>query len=379
MKKDIYLDNAATTKPFEEVAKKQYEVMLNYFGNPSSVHKLGVESFKVLKKSREVIAKTLNAGSDEIIFTSGATESNNFIIRGFIGENSKVITTEIEHPSVISTFKLLEEEGVTVVYLKCNKDGEISLEELEKEIDKNTVLVSMAHVNNVIGAVQPIEEIGNIIKAKSSRAKFHVDAAQSYGKYKIDVKKLKVDLITASAHKFHGPKGIGFTYLRKGLVPKQLILGGGQENGFRSGTENLPAIAAMAEAAEITYKKYEAVFEKVREIKTYFAQQLMQIDGVNINNGDMKFSPFILNVSFQGLKGEVILHSLEEKGIYVSMDSACSSKKRKKSVLEFLGRTAKEAEGSIRFSFDESVTREDIDYTIAAIKDTLKFLRRILR
>lgn len=375
----VYLDTAATTKPYEEVAKEVYDVMLNTYGNPSSINMLGVEAERKLEENREKIAKTLNVSKEEIIFTSGASEGNNFLIRAFSNKNCNIITIEIEHPSVLNTYKAFEEEGIEVRYVKVGCTGHIDLEELEKAIDKNTALVTIAHVNNEVGTIQNLEKIGEIIKEKSSRAKFHVDAAQSYGKIPIDIKKAKIDVLTASGHKFKAPKGAGFVYIKKGLVPKALIFGGGQEKNFRSGTENLPAISGMAVAAELSYKTMEESFQKVKEIKTYLMEKLKTIDNIIFNSEDSEeFSPYILNVSFLGVRGEVLLHALEGDNIYVSTGSACSSKKQKaKKIVNYLGRNEKEAEGTIRFSFHDELTKEDIDYVIEKLKRSLMFLRRV--
>lgn len=377
----IYLDTAATTKPYEEAAKEVYEVMLNNYGNPSSINQLGVEAEKKLEESREKIAKTLNAAKEEIVFTSGASEGNNFLIKAFSNKNCNIITMEIEHPSVLNTYRALEEEGVEVRYIKISCTGHIDFKELEEAIDKNTVLVTIAHVNNEVGTIQNLEKIGEIIKGKSSRAKFHVDAAQSYGKIPIDIKKSKIDVLTASGHKFKGPKGAGFVYIKKGLVPKAHIVGGGQEKGFRSGTENLPAISGMALAAELSCKNMEENFKKAKEIKTYLMEKLKTIDNIIFNSDDSEeFSPYILNVSFLGVRGEVLLHALEGDNIYVSTGSACSSKKLKaKKIVNYLGRNEKEAEGAIRFSFHNDLTKEDMDYVVEKLKRSLTFLRRVKR
>lgn len=380
-KKLIYLDTCSTTKPFEEVAKAVYEGMINFFGNPSSVHKLGVIAEKKLDEARIKISKTLEVGKEEIIFTSGASESNNFIINAFIFEGCNIITTEIEHPSVLMAYKRLEEKKVDVRYLKVDKSGRIDLKELEEKIDKNTVLISLSYVNNEIGTIEELEAVGNLIKNKSNRAKFHLDGAQSYGKLPVHLKLWRVDFFTTSAHKFNGPKGIGFAYLKKGLLPKPLIFGGGQEQNFRSGTENLPAILGMTVAAEINYFSMEDNIKKVSELKAYMMKRLREIDDVIFNcEGNEKFSPYILNVSFLGIRGEVLLHQLEEEDIYVSTGSACSSKKlKKKSILSYIGRTAKEAEGTIRFSFSKELTIEDLDFVIEKLKFSLGFLRRVKR
>lgn len=375
---EVYFDNAATTKPYDKVINEVADVMRNCYGNPSSAHKLGFDAEQKLNHSREVVSKVLNCSKDEIIFTSGGTESNNLLIKGFIRNNGHIITNEIEHPSVLNTFKELERNGCSVTYLKVDRDGKIGLKSLEESITDETILLSIMHVNNEIGTVQDIETIGNILKKKSRRAKFHVDAVQSFGKYVIDVKKSKIDLLSTSGHKIHGPRGVGIAYIRKGLIPKSIILGGGQEKSFRAGTENIPGIAGFAKATETIYENIESNYKKVLELKSYFYEKLSILEGIKINSGlSCDFSPYILSVSFKGIKGEVLLHLLEEKNVFVSTGSACSSKDTKGShVLKGIGIGAKEIEGTIRFSFNSKNTVEEVDYVLDILKNSLKFLRR---
>ena len=372
------MDNSATTKPYKQVIEVMVEAMENYYANPSAAHGLGFKAEKKINESREIIAKTLNATKEEIVFTSGGSESNNFLIRGFLSSGSHVITTRLEHPSVLNTCTGIEELGVSVTYLEVDSRGKIDLEQLRRSINKDTQIVSIMHVNNEIGVVQDLEEIGRIIKEESTRVKFHVDAVQSYGKLPIDVKKCKIDLLSASAHKIYGPKGIGFAYLRKGLNPKPLIFGGGQEKNFRSGTENLPAIVGMAEAANEINKNMHRNCEKISELKAYFVDKLKNIEGVKINSEIAKdYLPNILNASFVGVRSEVMLHSLEACGIYVSSGSACSSKNNKFShVLKAIGLKDEEIDSAIRFSFCADNTIEEIDYVIENINRALKMLRR---
>ncbi|MCM8711836.1 cysteine desulfurase [Clostridium sp. SYSU_GA19001] len=376
---EIYLDNSATTKPYDEVIDIVADTMKNYYANPSSAYSLGIKAEGRMNESREVLAKTLNCSKDEIIFTSGGSESNNFLIRGFVKEGSHIITTKIEHPSVINICKELESLGAIVTYLNVDSRGKIDINELESSINKDTVIVSIMHVNNEIGVVQDIETIGRLLKEKSSRIKFHVDAVQSYGKFKIDVQKTKIDLLSVSSHKIHGPRGVGLAYVRKGLVPKPLIFGGGQEKSFRSGTENLAAIAGFAKAAQIIYENREENFQKIIEVKNYFITKLAQMQGVKINSPmDEDFSPYILSISFKGVRAEVLLHLLEEGGVYVSTGSACSSKDTKDShVLKAIGLKDDEIKGTIRFSFSEYSTKEEVDYTVDLLNRSLRFLRRV--
>lgn len=375
----IYFDNAATTPPTEEVIESVLVGMKEYYGNPSSLHKLGLNAERMLLTSREELAKTINATSDEIFFTSGGSEGNNFILKGIGKSGNNIITTKFEHPSVLNALNELREQGIIVHELSLNENGEVDLEELKSFIDKNTVLVSIMHVNNEIGTIQPIEEIGKIIKENSTRAKFHVDGVQSYGKIAIDVKKANIDYLTVSSHKFHGPKGVGFCYIRKGLRLKPLISGGGQESGFRSGTENLPGVMGMVVASKMAQASIKESYKKVWEIKEHFIEKLNGIENIKINSPlKENISPYILNVSFTGIRGEVLLHALEENGIFVSTGSACSSRGGKEShVLKALGLDYKDIDGAIRFSFSRFNTIEEVDLSNEALKKSLLFLRRV--
>lgn len=375
---EVYFDNSATTKPYDEVIEVMVDAMKNYYGNPSSAYSLGIKAEQKINESREIVASTLNCTRDEIIFTSGGSESNNFLIRGFLKAGSHIITTKIEHPSVLNTCKELEKEGVKVTFLNVDSKGKIDLQELESSINKDTQLVTIMHVNNEIGIVQDIESIGKFIKEKSSRIKFHIDAVQSYGKYKIDVQKCKIDLLSASGHKIHGPRGIGVAYVRKGLMPRPLIYGGGQERNFRSGTENLAAVVGFAKATEKIYKQRVQNFEKVSKIKNYFIGKVKNIPNIKINSEGEDYAPYVLSISFAGVRGEVLLHMLEEKEIYVSTGSACSARGNKDSdVLNVIGLRSENIKGTIRFSFSDYNTKEEVDYTIEVLENALKFLRRV--
>lgn len=378
---DIYLDNSATTKPYKEVIEEIAMGMEEYYGNPSSLHKIGLMAEKKINEAREFLARTINSSKEEIYFTSGGSESNNLIIKGLLKSGHHVITTAFEHHSVLMTYNELEREGVKVTYLKVDKNGQISLEELKKAISKDTVLVSIMHVNNEMGAIQDLEAIGKIIKENSSRAKFHVDAVQSYGKLAIDVKKMNIDLLTASSHKIHGPKGVGFSYIKKGIIPKSLISGGSQEGGFRGGTQNVPGIIGLKKAVEITFSSREENYKYVAALKKYMIERLEEIDNIRINSpmGE-NFSPYILNVSFIGVRAEVLLHLLEDNNIFVATGSACTSKTsavKGSYVIKSLGLTKDEVESAIRFSFSKFNTKDEIDKVIEILKSSLKFLRRV--
>jgi cysteine desulfurase len=376
---EIYLDNSATTMPYEEVIEAVSSTMRNYYGNPSSAHSLGFKAEQKLREVRLNIAKSINASSEEIIFTSGGSEGNNFLVKGFAKPSSHIITTKIEHASIANTFKSLEECGVKVTYIDVDESGRVDINQLITSITKDTQIVSIMHVNSEVGVIQDIELIGKLIKEKSSRAKFHVDAVQSYGKLPIDVEKCNIDLLSTSAHKLHGPRGIGFAYIRKGLMPISLISGGGQERSLRSGTENLAGIVGFGTAVEIMCKNQNENFNRVLELKKYFIEKLSKIENAIINSKlQPYFTPYILSVSFKGVRGEVLLHSLEDKGIYVSTGSACSSKNPKNSeVLKALGRNIEEQSGTIRFSFSECNTKDEIDYAVAELTKALTFLRKL--
>lgn len=380
---EIYLDNSATTKPYKEVTQEIAEAMEKYYGNPSSLHKVGMNAEKKLNECREYIANTINASKDEIYFTSGASEGNNLVIKGIPKEGNHIITTKFEHHSVLKVYEELEKQGINVTYLDVDKDGMISLNQLENSINKDTVLISIMFVNNEIGSIQNVCEIGKLIKEKSSRAKFHVDAVQAYGKFFIDVKKMNIDILTTTGHKFHGPKGTGFLYLKKGIRPNSLIHGGSQENGLRAGTHNVPGIIALKKACEIACESRTENYIKVLELKTYMIDRLKEINDIYINSpNDEKHSPYILNVTFKGIRAEVLLHMLEEDNIYVSTGSACTSKTNIASgsyVLKAIGLCDKDAEGGVRFSFSEDNTKEEIDIVINNLKRSLPFLRRIKR
>lgn len=379
---NVYFDNSATTKPYDEVIEAVSKGMKEYFGNPSSLHKIGMNCEKRLNEAREYFASTIKCNKEEIYFTSGGSEGNNLILKGLLKPGHHFITTAFEHHSIISTCKQLEEKGVKVTYLDVDSEGRISLEDLEEAITKDTVLVSIMQVNNEIGVIQDIEAIGKLIKERSSRAKFHVDAVQGYGKLPIDVNKSNVDFLTVASHKIHGPKGVGFIYIKKGIILNSLISGGSQEKGIRAGTENLPGIIGFEKAAQMTFEEMESRYDKVLELKKYFVERLNEIKDIRINVEIDGFSPYILNVSFLGVRAEVLLHLLEEQNIYVATGSACTSKSSAAHgsyVIKSLGLSNKEVESAIRFSFSYENTKEEVDYTIDVLKKSLMFLRRVKR
>ena len=376
----IYLDNSATTKPYKEVVEKMIFALENDYANPSSLHKKGLEVEKNIKKIREDIARTLGVKEKEIYFTSGGTESNNSIIRGVLDKRKNhIITTKIEHPSVLDTIKTLEKEGIEVTYLDVDSEGKIDINSLKSSIKENTILVSIMHVNNEVGSIQPISEIGKYLKTLKEKVYFHVDAVQSFGKINFKPSKYNIDFMSVSGHKIHGPKGIGFMYIKESSKVKPLFTGGGQEFGFRSGTENIPGIYGLGEAVRITNKNLDKNIQKINTLKNLLKSEILNnIENVKINSPEDGVC-HILNVSFLGVKGEVLLHYLEQKDIYVSTGSACSSKKKGSHVLNAMNLSKDEIEGTIRFSLSCFNTEEEILETIKVLKSSVEDLRFIIK
>ena len=380
---DIYLDNSATTKPYEEVIQKMVYALSTDYANPSSLHKKGIEVEKNIKAIRQDIARTIGAKDKEIYFTSGGTESNNTIIRGVANLYKKrknhIISTEIEHPSVLATLKDLENEGFEVTYLKVNKEGIVDIEEFKSSIKETTSLVTIMHVNNEIGSIQPILEIGKYLKSLKEKIYLHVDAVQSYGKINFRPSKYNIDFMSVSGHKIHGPKGIGFMYIKENNRLKPLLTGGGQEVDLELGTENVPGIYGIGEAIKIINKGLNEKIEKMNNLKNMLKEGLIyNVEDIKINSTDEGVC-HILNVSFKDVKGEVLLHYLEQKGVYVSTGSACSSKKKGSHVLNAIGLSKDEIEGAIRFSLSDMNTEEDILEAIKIVKDSVSDLRMIIK
>lgn len=379
---EIYLDNSATTKPYQEVVDKMVLALTTQYGNPSSIYKKGIEVEREIKEIRRNIARSLGAKETEIYFTSGGTECNNTIIRSVANLNKKtknhIISTVIEHPSVLNTLKDLEADGFEVTYLPVGKDGKISLEDLKNAIRKETILVSVMHVNNEIGTIQPVEEIGKYLKSLDEKVYFHVDGVQSYAKIKFRPSRYNIDFMSVSGHKLHGPKGIGFMYVKENNRIKPLLTGGGQEIGIRSGTENVPGIYGIGEAVRILNQDLEGTIDKVRGLRDLLKEEILaNIDNVKINSPEDGVC-HVLNVSFRGVRGEVLLHYLEQKEIYVSTGSACSSKKKGSHVLNAIGLTPDEIEGAIRFSLSDLNTKEEIMQTVEVLKESVSDLRMII-
>lgn len=381
---EIYLDNCATTKPREEVIDEINYMLKTCYGNPSSLHRLGLNAEKKVNESREIIANFLNVRKDEIYFTSGGTESNNLAIQGIVEKNIRsgrhIITTKIEHPSVLNVFKYYENKGYNVTYLDVDRYGFIDLEQFENSLDDSTILVSIMLVNNEIGTIEPIWRIREILKDKKSNALLHVDGIQAFGKIPLYLKKWEVDTFSFSGHKIYGPKGVCGLYIRKGVNLDPIVFGGNQEKGLRSGTENTLGIVGMGCAVDIMSRNFHEEREKVDELKKYFVQRVSEeISDIKVNSGvDENFSPYIVNVTFLGIRGEVLLHFLEDSGIYVSTGSACSSHGKGGShVLSAIGLKNNEIEGAIRFSFSYSNTKEEIDYAVDKLKNSVSDIRKV--
>lgn len=382
MKKEIYLDNAATTKPYEQVLQTMAETALNNYYNPSSAYKNGLDCEKILLKSRLAVSQTIGAARDEIVFTSGGTESNNQAVTALCRANknkgSHVISSKTEHSSVYDVVKALKPEFETD-YVKLDKYANIDIENLKTLIKKDTILVSLMHVNNETGTLYPISTIGEIIKSINPNCYFHVDCVQSFMKEDIDVNEgfKNVDLLSVSAHKIHGPKGIGFLYVRKNTKLPPLIDGGGQESGLRSGTENLPAIAGFAKACEILAPNLKKELEDVLDKKNFFLSKIKEnITDITVNTPENS-APHILNVSFLGVRGQVLLNALESCGVLVSTASACSAKTGVSRVLKELKRPGLVTDGAIRFSLDASNAYDELDYAVKCLKENVEAIRKI--
>ena len=380
-----YLDNSATTRCSEGVRDIVVKVMMEDFGNPSSRHDKGMEAEKYLREARMDIAATLKADEKEIYFTSGGTESDNWALIGTAMANKRagkhIITTAIEHAAVIQPMIYLQEQGFEVSYIPVDRYGRIDLQKFSDAIREDTILVSTMYVNNEIGTLEPIEEIGKIIKEKNPKALWHVDAIQAYGKYRIYPKKLGIDMLSVSGHKLHGPKGVGFLYINSKAKVQPLILGGGQQNGMRSGTDNVPGIAGLGVAAKMMYQNFDEKAEHLYQLKERMAEGLSKMNDVVINGMPVREgAPHILSVSFLGIRSEVLLHTLEDRNIYVSAGSACSSHKRKPSAtLSAMGMSNAQIENTVRISFSEENTFEEVDYCLEVLNEVLTMLKRYAR
>jgi cysteine desulfurase len=403
---EAYLDNSATTRCTEAVRDVVVKTMMEEFGNPSSKHQKGVEAERYLRDARETIARTLKVNEKEIYFTSGATESNNWALIGAAMANRRqgmhLITTAIEHPAVLMPMQYLEEQGFRVTYLPVDEKGHISLDDLEQALCEDTILVSIMYVNNEVGTIEPVEEAARRIHAYNPKILLHVDAVQAYGKMTIHPRKAGIDLLSVSAHKIHGPKGIGFLYVSEKVKIRPLLLGGGQQKGMRSGTDNVPGVAGLAQAAREAYTDLEAgrahllglkaqMMDGLRRLSDQIAASQAQPAGKNtgaqlppvvIHSEEGEASAVhIVSAAFPGVRSEVLLHALEEKGVYVSAGSACSSNKKLpvSPVLKELHLRPELLESTLRFSFSRYTTKEEIDYCLQCLGELLPVLRRYAR
>ncbi len=382
---EAYFDNSATTKVFDCVKDIVVKTMIEDYGNAASKHTKGVKAEQYIKEARAIIAKTLKVQEKEIVFTSGGSESNNMALIGAAMANRRrgnhIISSNVEHSSVYNTLGVLQEQGFEITYLPVNHQGHIDLEQLKDSLRSETILVSVMYVNNEVGSVEPVEEISKVIKKTYPDILFHVDAIQAYGKYEIRPKRQGIDLLSVSGHKFHGPKGTGFLYINEKAKVKPLIYGGGQQKGMRSGTENVPGVAGMGAAAKEIYERHREKVDYLYGLKDYFMKRLEEIDGCVINSQPGRESaPQIVSVSFQGVRSEVLLHALEEREIYVSSGSACSSNHPGVSgTLKGIGVKQELLDATLRFSFGMFNKSEEIDYAVQVLKELLPVLRRYRR
>ena len=382
---EAYFDNSATTRCYPEVAEIVVKTMTEDFGNPSAMHLKGVEAEKYVREAAQILAKILKVNEKEIIFTSGGTESNNLALFGGADANKRsgnhIITTSVEHAAVGQPAERLEQMGYEVTIVPVDHRGVVQLEALEKALRPDTILVSTMYVNNEVGAVMPVEEIAKLVHEKSPKALYHVDAIQAFGKYRIYPKKAGIDMLYVSSHKIHGPKGVGFLYINEKARIQPQILGGGQQAGMRSGTDNVPGIAGLGVAAKMVYTDFDEKIEHMYQLKERLAEGFLKLPDVRLNGMEIREgAPQILSASFLGVRSEVLLHTLEEKGIYVSAGSACSSHKRKAAgTLSAMGMEAAQRESTLRFSFSEENTFEEVDYALEVIGQVLPMLRRYSR
>lgn len=382
---EAYFDNSATTRCTQAAVDVMQKALLEDYGNPSSLHMKGVTAENYIKTATAQIAKILKVSEKEILFTSGGTESNNLALIGTALANQRagrhIITTAIEHASVYNPLIFLEEQGYEVTYLPVDHEGRISLDELEAAMREDTILVSMMHVNNEIGTIEPVEEAAARVHAKNPRTLFHVDAIQSFGKLRIYPKRMGIDLLSVSGHKIHGPKGVGFLYIKDKTKIRPIIHGGGQQRDMRSGTENVPGIAGIGVAAAQIYENFDEKIDALYELREYLVAGMQAFDGVTINGASGRAAaPHIVSVSFAGIRAEVLLHALEDRQIYVSTGSACSSNHPAISgTLKAIGVKPELLDATVRFSLSVDSTKEEADYVLAQLAELLPQLRRFRR
>ncbi|MCK9859860.1 cysteine desulfurase family protein [Paenibacillus sp. ATY16] len=381
----LYFDHCASTPPYAEVADTFAEVMKAHYANPSSIHRAGVEADKLIARSRSVLAEQFGVKPEEWLFTSGGTESNNLAVKGaarqFRSRGNHLITTQIEHSSVNDAFRQLEQEGFRVTYLPVSSTGHVDLKQLKASITDETILISIMHVNNEVGSIQPIEKIGRLL-SEYPRILFHVDAVQSIGKLPVKLKEWRIDLLSGSAHKLRGPKGVGYLYVREGLQLQPLQSGGSQERGMRAGTQNVPGIVASAKALRMSMQAEEKNRSRMYALRERLLRQVADIPQLVLNGSEdaAVMAPHIVHFSYPGMKPEVIVHMMEEQGAIISTKSACSSKDNKPSkVLLAMGAAPERAAGGIRISFGDEHTEQDIDKLVGMLSKTVAQLKPLER
>lgn len=382
---EIYLDNSATTAVHPDVVKLMSKIMLEDYGNPSSKHNKGVQAERYLNEAGETLASILKCDKKELLYTSGGTESDNMAFIGTALANKRrgnhIITTMIEHPAILETTVFLEKNGFEITYLTVDATGRVSLEALKEALKPETILVSIMYANNEVSIVEPIAEAAAMVKEYNPEIIFHTDAVQAFGKYRIIPKRENIDLMSVSAHKLHGPKGVGFLYIKDKTKINPIIFGGGQQKGMRSGTENVPGIAGMALAAKLCYENFDEKIERLYELKEYFTDKVLEIPGTVFNGRrGHEGTPHVISISFENVRSEVLLHALEDKGIYVSSGSACSSNKPALSgTLKAIGVKNNLLDSTIRFSLCTENTKEELDEVIIALNELVPMLRRYTR
>ncbi len=382
---EIYLDNSATTAVHPDVVKLMSKIMLEDYGNPSSKHNKGVQAERYLNEAGETLASILKCDKKELLYTSGGTESDNMAFIGTALANKRrgnhIITTMIEHPAILETTVFLEKNGFEITYLPVDATGRVSLEALKEALKPETILVSIMYANNEVSIVEPIAEAAAMVKEYNHEIIFHTDAVQAFGKYRIIPKRENIDLMSVSAHKLHGPKGVGFLYIKDKTKINPIIFGGGQQKGMRSGTENVPGIAGMALAAKLCYENFDEKIERLYELKEYFTDKVLEIQGTVFNGRrGHEGTPHVISISFENVRSEVLLHALEDKGIYVSSGSACSSNKPALSgTLKAIGVKNNLLDSTIRFSLCTENTKEELDEVIIALNELVPMLRRYTR
>ena len=383
---EVYLDNSATTRAYDCVGNLVRKVMCQDYGNPSSMHAKGVQAEHYIKETKEILAKLLKVKDKEIVFTSGGTESDNLALIGAARANRRrgnhLITSSIEHPAILNTMRYLEEEeDFRVTFLPVDRYGRVKLEALKEALCPETILVSIMYVNNEVGSVQPVQQAADIVKAYNKDILFHVDAVQGFGKYRIYPKKEKIDMLSLSGHKIHGPKGTGALYIGEQVKIRPIVFGGEQQKNIRSGTENVPGIAGLGLAAKTIYDGLEEKVARMRALKARFIEGVQKLDDITIHGlYDETSAPHIISVGFAGVRSEVLLHALEEKGIYVSSGSACASNHPAISgVLKGIGAQKEYLDATLRFSMSEFTTEEEIDYTLETLYNLVPVLRRYTR